>query len=123
MLGVIDSSEWTLRTGEQVREQAARWKHADTLAEREHLEKTNGVRWTSLHRLPYWDPVKHVVLGFMHNWLEGILEDQLRILWGIGWDKVHEDRAKEAEGTEHDAYEQWDESDVAESESELEELS
>ncbi len=54
---------------------------------------------------------------------EGILEDQLRILWGIGRDKAHKDRAKEAEGTEHDAYEQWDESDVAESESELEELS
>ncbi len=122
MLGVIDSSEWTPRTGEQVREQATRWQQADTLAEHEYLEKTNGVRWTSLHRLPYWDPVKHVVLGFMHNWLEGILEDQLRILWGIGRDKAHEDRAKEA-GTEDDADEQWDETDVAESGSELEELS
>ncbi len=40
----------------------------------------------SLHRLSYWDPVKHVMLGYMHNWLEGVLMQHLRVLWGIGRD-------------------------------------
>ncbi|KZV59036.1 hypothetical protein PENSPDRAFT_672638 [Peniophora sp. CONT] len=31
-----------------------------------------------------WDPVAHVLLGYMQNWLEGILQHQLRDLWGIG---------------------------------------
>lgn len=53
----------------------------------------------------------------MHNWLEGVLEHHLRTLWGIGRDRAHDQRANEL-----DEDEAWDESDVAESASELEEL-
>jgi hypothetical protein len=45
---------------------------------------THGVRWSSLHRLDYRDPVNHTVLGMMHNWIEGILQHHARIKWGIG---------------------------------------
>jgi hypothetical protein len=31
-----------------------------------------------------WDPVRHITLGFMHNWLEGVLQRHLRLFWGIG---------------------------------------
>jgi len=37
-----------------------------------------------MHDLQYCDPVMHVLLGLMHNWLEGILAHQLHTLWGIG---------------------------------------
>jgi hypothetical protein len=38
--------------------------------------------------------VKHVILGFMHNWLEGILQHHLRTLWGIGRDKDNAQKAQ-----------------------------
>ncbi|KAJ3803720.1 hypothetical protein F5876DRAFT_84598 [Lentinula aff. lateritia] len=37
-----------------------------------------------MHDFSYWNPTKHVVLGFMHNFLKGVLAYQLRALWGIG---------------------------------------
>ncbi|KAH9471668.1 hypothetical protein Pst134EA_033299 [Puccinia striiformis f. sp. tritici] len=43
--------------------------------------KQTGVRWSELNRLTYWNPTKHVVLGIMHNWLEGILQGHWRYRW------------------------------------------
>ncbi|THU94685.1 hypothetical protein K435DRAFT_899460, partial [Dendrothele bispora CBS 962.96] len=57
----------------QVKSDARAWKNAKTKTKRQKLATENGVRWTPLHDLPYWDPVHQVVLGMMHNWLEGIL--------------------------------------------------
>ncbi|KAJ7218694.1 hypothetical protein B0H12DRAFT_963261, partial [Mycena haematopus] len=55
-----------------------------TKGQRVAMERKTGVRFCSLHILPYRDPVKDTILGFMHNWLQGVLEHQLRVLWGIG---------------------------------------
>ena len=76
-----------------------------------------GVRWSLLHRLSYWDPVKHVILSFMHNWLEGILQHHLCILWHIG---VPEEVKKTVVELEKD--EQWLQADSQESAEELEGL-
>ncbi|KNZ49760.1 hypothetical protein VP01_4807g1, partial [Puccinia sorghi] len=46
--------------------------------------KATGVRWSELNRLAYWDPSRHVVLGAMHNWLEGILQGHFRFRWRFG---------------------------------------
>ncbi|KLO05421.1 hypothetical protein SCHPADRAFT_839425 [Schizopora paradoxa] len=104
--------------GHKGTEQAIQWKTTPAKNGRQALEKEFGVRWSPLHDLPYWDPVNHVVLGFMHNWLEGILENHLRVLWGVGRGKAHEDRLNEMTGDD----EAWSESDGAESGSELEDL-
>ncbi|THU85981.1 hypothetical protein K435DRAFT_822265 [Dendrothele bispora CBS 962.96] len=64
--------------------QALEWKNATTKAKKKQLATQNGVRWTALYDLPYWDPVAQIVLGFMHNSLEGILQQHLRQLWSIG---------------------------------------
>lgn len=109
---------WRLRNGAEVREQANTWLHLTTTKARETQATLTGVRWTSLHRLPYWDPVKHVVLGFMHNWLEGILAHHLRSLWGIGRDQKDAKRVKEIEEEEG-----YSESDLSESANELNDLS
>ncbi|MBW0492141.1 hypothetical protein O181_031856 [Austropuccinia psidii MF-1] len=45
------------------------------------LLKSTGVRWSELNRLAYWDPSQHVVLGMMHNWLEGVLQCHFRYRW------------------------------------------
>ncbi|KAF9455222.1 hypothetical protein BDZ94DRAFT_1375542 [Collybia nuda] len=110
----LNLQTWTLRNGADVRNQANIWLNTTTKSGRNIQAKKTGVRWTPLHRLEYWDPVKHVVLGFMHNWLEGILKHHLRILWGIGPDKG-DDRDVEDN-------DQVSDTDVSESASELDDL-
>ena len=80
----LDWKIWTYRDGNTVRNQADEWHKKKWISEKEELAKKTGVRWTPMHELHYWDPVMHVLLGIMHNSLEGILAHQLRTLWGIG---------------------------------------
>jgi hypothetical protein len=80
----LDYQRWEMRQGIEVRAQAEAWRNLVTVTEKESWTRETGVRWTPLHNMPYWDPVKHVLLGFMHNFLEGVLQHQLRVLWGIG---------------------------------------
>ncbi|KAF9488002.1 hypothetical protein BDN71DRAFT_1485180 [Pleurotus eryngii] len=63
------------------------WRDAQTVKAKEEIRKATGVRWMVLHNPPYWNPIDHVTLGYMHNFLEGVLQYQLRILWGIGHSK------------------------------------
>ena len=88
------------RDSAQVRSQAEAWLNEPVKARRAVMEKENGVRWTSLYRLPYWDPVKHIMLGYMHNWLEGVLQHHLRTLWGLGRGDQEAKRAKEMDNEE-----------------------
>ena len=113
----LNIQSWTLRNGALVRAQAKAWLQQTTKVGRDAHQKLTGVRWTPLHHLPYWDPVKHVVLGFMHNWLEGILQHHLRALWGIGRDEKESQNIKEMEEDE-----QWNEEDVLDSADELDDL-
>ncbi|KAF9012297.1 hypothetical protein BDZ89DRAFT_1094884 [Hymenopellis radicata] len=75
------------RNGATVRAQAQQWKMEETVTKKQKLATASGVRWTPMHNLPYWDPVKHVILG--------VLEHQLRDLWGIGRTKQKQDNSEE----------------------------
>jgi hypothetical protein len=97
------------RTGKQVRKDAQDWKKLQTLKARNEKAMETGVRWSSPHLMPYWDPVKYTILGFMHNWLEGVLEHQLWVLWGIGRTLI-----KTKELIEIQDYENYDERDIME---------
>ncbi|KAF9455478.1 hypothetical protein BDZ94DRAFT_1366470 [Collybia nuda] len=97
-----------------VRNEANTWLNTVTKTGRNAQAKKTGVRWTPLHRLAYWDPVQHIVLGYMHNWLEGILKYHLRMIWGIG--------PPDKNNNSEEADEHWSETDVSESASELEDL-
>lgn len=55
----------------------------------------------------------HIILGYLHNWLEGVLKHQLRVLWGIG----RKDKKKKIGKDE-----QYTSDDLDESESEVEDL-
>ena len=113
----LNLQSWTLRQGAQVREQAQVWLNTTTKSGRKAQAQSTGIRWTPLHRLPYWDPVKHVLLGYMHNWQEGVLKHQLRVLWAIG-----PQEGSQNNGHTIDEDEEWTETDVSESASELDEL-
>lgn len=74
----LDIETWTPRTATEVLQVANQWKAAKTISKRKEITKATGIRWSALHRLPYRDPVRHVVLGVMHNWLEGVLQHHFR---------------------------------------------
>jgi hypothetical protein len=80
----LDHEGWKLRDGAQVRANGFDWLAATTKVKREEIRKKTGNRFSALHRLLYRDPVRHTVLGPMHNWLEGILQDYVRWVLGIG---------------------------------------
>ncbi|KZV59304.1 hypothetical protein PENSPDRAFT_543852, partial [Peniophora sp. CONT] len=80
----LNSSSWTRRTAEQVRAQAEHWRSLTTKKARKEQATSTGVRWTPFYLLHAWNPVDHVMLGYMHNWLEGVLKHQLRRLWNLG---------------------------------------
>jgi len=114
---ILDLNRWATHTGAEVRQQAQTWLEQGTKSGHDALVTKNGVRWTSLHRLPDWDPVRHHILGFMHNWLEGVLAHQLRTLWGIGRDQKNSEKLDEI-----DAEETFTDMDVSDSADEAEEL-
>ncbi|KAJ3926078.1 MAG: hypothetical protein NXY57DRAFT_873087, partial [Lentinula lateritia] len=99
----------------------AEWLSIRTKSGRQDYASTTGVRWTALHRLPHWDPVKHLVLEFMHNWLEGVLAHQLRTLWGIGRDSKSAEVMAEALAL-LTKDEEYTDAELSESADELEEL-
>ncbi|KAJ7123995.1 hypothetical protein C8R43DRAFT_899328 [Mycena crocata] len=106
----LDFTSMIPRDSATVSAQAQAWKNAVTITEKNRLSKESGVRFTPVHDIPGWDPVWHIILGFMHNWLEGVLQHHLRKLWGIGRNE------------KKDKDESWSESDISESSSELEDL-
>ncbi|OAD65439.1 hypothetical protein PHYBLDRAFT_102312, partial [Phycomyces blakesleeanus NRRL 1555(-)] len=60
-------SEWCRRNCEENRLHAEEWKNAVTISERQHLEIKNGVRWSQLHCLGYFDLVRGTIIDPMHN--------------------------------------------------------
>ncbi|KZV91933.1 hypothetical protein EXIGLDRAFT_577710, partial [Exidia glandulosa HHB12029] len=47
-------------------------------SERLRLKKENGVKWSELLRLPYWDPTRFTVVDAMHNLLLGLIQHHVR---------------------------------------------
>ncbi|MBW0488319.1 hypothetical protein O181_028034 [Austropuccinia psidii MF-1] len=58
-------------------------RETKAISEHESLAKRVGVRWSELNRLPYWDPVRGVVLSVLHNWYKGVLQHHFCFCWGI----------------------------------------
>ncbi|OAD71077.1 hypothetical protein PHYBLDRAFT_102250, partial [Phycomyces blakesleeanus NRRL 1555(-)] len=63
----FDYSMWKIRSGLENRLHAEEWKSASTPSERHQLEIENGVRWSQLHRLGYFDLVYGTIINPMHN--------------------------------------------------------
>ncbi|KZW01325.1 hypothetical protein EXIGLDRAFT_666338 [Exidia glandulosa HHB12029] len=100
----IDSLELgTPRAADEVRSMAQRWRAATTIKARKEITDEAGIRWSPLHDLPYWDPVRSLVPGFMHNWCEGVLTRHLRVFWGIGIPDDVAEAEKAATALEQDA--------------------
>jgi hypothetical protein len=112
-----DYWEWPGRVGTVVLKQAKKWFKQPTKKQRIIEQRKTGVRGCSLHFLPYRDPVKDMILGFMHNWLEGVLEHQLRVLWGIGRDAIRTRSLAELDNDDEDL---WTDDDISDAGGETE---
>ncbi|KAG1736388.1 uncharacterized protein EDB91DRAFT_1083356 [Suillus paluster] len=69
---------WEQRTCEEHRAAAEEWKNAETKSERNKVFARHGVRWSELLRLPYWDPVRFIVIDGMHNLFLGVVQHHFR---------------------------------------------
>jgi hypothetical protein len=76
--GPPGGDKWLPRPVHDLREQACAWRAADSLKAREALWWSNGVRWSELWRLPYWNPVEQLVVDPMHTLLEGVVQHHFR---------------------------------------------
>ncbi|OBZ77196.1 hypothetical protein A0H81_02514 [Grifola frondosa] len=69
------------------RSSAEEWRTAGSATEREAAFLRNGgIRYSELLRLPYWDPIRFVVIDSMHNLYLGIIKNHIREIWGISVD-------------------------------------
>lgn len=78
----LDYNSWPQRSLQGHQKESKQWRDATTLAERTKLFKSNGVRWSVLNQLPYWNPIDFVVVEPMHC-LSGMIEWHCRKLWGL----------------------------------------
>ena len=80
--GFDDMNDWfRTRDPEEHRRNAMLWKHLQTKDDRKrHVSRTH-VRWSELLRLPYHNPVRHLVVDPMHNLFLGIAHWIVKRLW------------------------------------------
>lgn len=69
----IDWRNWGERKLEDVRKNADRHRFAKDRSARIQIFKEHGVRWSELYQLPYWNPLKMVVIDGMHCLFLGIV--------------------------------------------------
>ena len=86
--GFDDMENWfTTRDVEEHKRNAAIWKQQNTEEDRRrHVSETH-VRWSEMLRLPYHDPIRHLVVDPMHNLFLGIAKCIIKKLW-IGGNKI-----------------------------------
>jgi hypothetical protein len=74
----MDCENWSVQDCTILRQRAAQWKAATTQKSQNMLFSQNGIRWTELWRLPYWDPTRMLVVDPMHCLLEGLAQFHFR---------------------------------------------
>ena len=96
-------NNWTPRQGDQHKAQAMATLRAQNKTEQAELESSNGVRYSQLFKLPYFDPIESHVVDPMHNLLLGTAKHVFKVWLEKGiltTDKVNEiDKLMNAIGT------------------------
>ncbi len=79
----FESPAWRTKEASDQRTKAERYRNASTLREQTLHFKENGIRWTELWRLPYWDPARMLVVDCAHCLLEGNAHFHFRHVLGL----------------------------------------
>ena len=80
--GFEDINEW-FRPKDAIehRRNAIIWKHQQTKKDRTNHVRRTHVRWSEMLRLPYFDPIRFLVVDPMHNLFLGIAHWIVKRLW------------------------------------------
>ncbi len=81
--GRTDVEKWKTRNRDDLFDAATQWQNASSTNDQDKLFSANGVRWSELWRLPYWDPARQLVIDPMHNLLEGLAQAHFRSVLGL----------------------------------------
>ena len=77
----FDRASWSLRSNEKHREDVRTLLACSTKSERERKESELGCRYSSLLQLPYFDPVRMLIIDPMHNMYMGTAKYILNNIW------------------------------------------
>ena len=65
--GMKNMNEWFVPRDSTVhRQNSIKWRYCNSNAARKQFVSENQVRWSELLRLPYFDPIRHLVIDPMH---------------------------------------------------------
>ena len=67
------------RTNVQVRDQAKEYQSAGSLTVAKEIQKKNGVRYSELVRLPYFDMVKMLITDPMQTFILGMVQNEVKL--------------------------------------------
>ena len=81
----FNRDQWEKRKLRDHREQGMKWKHSTTQANRQEIERTYGVRYSELLRLPYFNTIRFSVIDPMHNILLGSAKHMIAIWKSLGF--------------------------------------
>jgi hypothetical protein len=95
----LDRSTWPKRDVVQQIHLAKRWRDAESLKEQESLFKDNGLRWSPILDLPYWDPILFTAIEPMHLFDTGLLQNHCRQVWQIDVSAPRGDGSRSAGAT------------------------
>lgn len=74
--------EWFIRKDSALhRQKAIEWRRCKSNAARKRFVSENGIRWSELLRLQYFDPIRHVVIDPMHCLFLGIAKWIVKRIW------------------------------------------
>ncbi|EJD44246.1 hypothetical protein AURDEDRAFT_20698, partial [Auricularia subglabra TFB-10046 SS5] len=79
----IIQGNYDIRTREEWLQQAKDFRDSLKVGVRNNLKRDNGVTWSELLRLPYWDPTRFTAVDGMHNLLLGLIQTHVRRVWGV----------------------------------------
>src|ERR1044072_1898677 len=80
--GMADMDEWfILRDSDQHCQDAYEWRLCNSNASRKRFVQQNGVRWSELLRLTYFDPIRFIIVDPMHCLFLGIAKWIVKRIW------------------------------------------
>ena len=78
----FEYKNWKPREPETCRCQAESYRTAETKKQAQSCFDLTGVRWSELFRLPYFDPMKHLIVDPMHNLFLGLIKEHFQNVLG-----------------------------------------
>ena len=77
----FDRDTWVARTNEKHRRDVCEVRKSETKTERQRREREYGCRYSCLLQLPYFDPVRMLILDPMHNMYLGTAKYIINRIW------------------------------------------